>query len=157
MRFLIAALWLVIAGAAAAEDKYVGYYYPEVTSEEVFSRQITVSPPADKRIRVSFVTAITKAQLEAPESPRYVLFSKGGDSDQLIMIALDDEVFKTRYRARAVLAQLTSNIRGTAFFRQQDLETAGTFFDMLQMMRFESLVISDGETWAHRVVFKRGG
>ena len=155
MRFLIAALCLALAGAAAAEDKYVGYYYPEVTSEESFSRQITDSPPADKRIRVSFVTAITKAQLEAPESPRFVMFSKGRDSDQLIMIALDDEIFKTRYRARALLAQLTSNIRGTAFFRQQDLETAGTFFDMLQMMRFKSLVISDGETWAHRVLFKR--
>ena len=159
MRILLAAcLFLtagLIGGVAAAQDKYVGYYYPEIGSEEEFGRVIADAPFAGKDIRVNFVTTITKAQLEAPESPRFVLFTKGGDSDTLIIIALDDEIFKTLYRARALLAQLTSNIRGTAFFRQQNLEVTGTFFDMLQMMRFERLVISDGENWSHQVNFTR--
>ena len=155
MRFLIAACLIAFAGIASAQDKYVGYYYPEVGSEETFGRVITDAPFAGKDIRVNFVTTITKAQLEAPESPRFVLFTKGGDSDTLIIVALDDEVFKTLYRARALLAQLTSNIRGTAFFRQQNLEVTGTFFDMLQLMRFKRLVISDGENWSHQVNFVR--
>ena len=155
MRTLLAACLILFAGIASAQDKYAGYYYPEVGSEEEFGRVITDAPFAGKDIRVNFGTTITKAQLEAPESPRFVLFTKGGDSDTLIIIALDDEVFKTVYRARALLAQLTSNIRGTAFFRQQNLEVTGTFFDMLQMMRFKRLVISDGENWSHQVNFKR--
>lgn len=155
MRFLIAAFCFALAGAAAADDKYVGYYYPEVATEETFDRQISNVPPAGKDLRVGFVTAVTKAQLEAPESPRFVLFEKGAQGDQLIIVALDDQIFKTRYRARAVLAQLTSNIRGTEFFRQQNLQVAGTFFDMLQMLQFESLVITDGKQWAHRVNFVR--
>ena len=84
-----------------------------------------------------------------------MLFIKGGESDTLIIVALDDEIFETLYRARALLAQLTSNIRGTAFFRQQNLEVTGTFFDMLQLMRFKRLVISDGENWSHQVNFVR--
>ena len=155
MRFIIAAILFAIAGAAAAQDKYIGYYYPDVMSEETFDRIIVNTPPANKAIRVGFVTAITKAQLDAPESPRFVLFTKGGESDQLIMVALDDEIFKTMYRARALFAQLTSNIRGTEFFRQQELEVAGTFFDMLQIMNFKSLVVTDGENWAHKVNFIR--
>ena len=155
MRLLIAACLILFAGVATAQDKYVGYYYPEIGSEETFSRVITNAPQAGKNIRVNFVTTITKAQLEAPESPRFVLFTKGGESDTLIMIALDDEVFKTLYRARALMAQLTSNIRGTAFFRQQNLEVTGTFYDMLQLMSFKRLVISDGENWSHQVNFTK--
>ncbi|MEM7270572.1 MAG: hypothetical protein AAF401_15140 [Pseudomonadota bacterium] len=155
MRILIAALFALSAVAAQAKDKYVGYYYPEIGSEETFDRQIADAPPANKAVRVGFVTSITKAQLEAPESPRFVLFAKGGESDTMIMVALDDDIFKSIYRARALMAQLTSNIRGTAFFKQLGLETAGTFYDMLQMMEFDELIISDGETWSHRVSFVR--
>ena len=105
-------------------------------------------------MRIGFVNTVTKAQLEAPETPRFVMFAKGADARRLIMVALDDEVFKTLYRARAVMAQFTANLRGTEFFEQQGLTTAGTFYDMLQILDFESLTISDGETWSHRVYFK---
>lgn len=145
---------LATAAAATATDKQEGYYYPPVTSEEEFDRVIVTAPPSNQNIRVAFVTTITKAQLEAPETPRFVLFAKGEGARRLIMVALDDEVFKTLFRARAVLAQLTSNLRGTEFFEQQGLSTAGTFYDMLQILDFESLTISDGETWSHRVYFK---
>ena len=30
----------------------------------------------------------------------------------------------------------------------------GSLFDVLQLMDFESLTITDGETWSHRVYFK---
>lgn len=156
---LAAALGAGLASAprAAAEEKYVGYYYPEITSEEVFDRVIAAAPPATAEVRSGFVTSITKAQLAAPESPRFVITEKGANSEHLIIIALDDEVFATLYRARAVLSQITSNFRGTDFFRNQNLHVKGTFYDMLQIMQFESLVISDGENWAHRVTIKRGG
>lgn len=155
---LFCALTLALAfGPAAADDRYVGYYYPEISSEETFDRVMQQTPPAGKDVRVNFVTSITKAQLAAPESPRFVMFTKGAESDELVMLALDDEVFRTIYRARALLAQLTSNIRGTEFFRQQRLHIAGTFFDMLQILEFNSLVISDGVSWSHRVNFKRDG
>ncbi|WP_340108105.1 hypothetical protein [Pikeienuella sp. HZG-20] len=140
--------------AAAAEDQYANYYYPPVTSEETFARTLTPGQISNREVRVNFVTAITKAQLAAPESPRYVLFEKGADSDRLIVVALDDEVFRTLFRARALLAQMTSNLRGTEFFREQNLDLEGTFYDILQVMGFTSLVISDGSEWAHRVNFK---
>ncbi len=150
----LAALCLTLAPAAGAADKQEGYYYPPVTSEEEFDRAIITAPPSNQNLRVGFVTTVTKAQLEAPESPRFVMFAKGEGSRRLIMVALDDQVFKTLFRARAVMAQFTSNLRNTEFFEQQGLSTAGTFYDMLQILDFESLTISDGETWSHRVYFK---
>jgi len=144
----------LLAAAPAFADKQEGYYYPPITSEEEFARSIITAPPSNRNVRVGFVTTVTKAQLEAPESPRFVMFAKGSDGRRLIMVALDDEVFKTLFRARALMAQMTSNLRGTEFFVDHGLTTAGTFYDMLQILDFESLTVTDGETWSHRVYFK---
>lgn len=151
---LIAAVGLIIAATlVGANERYVGYYYPEITSTEAFTRVIREAPPSGKDVRVGFVTSLTVAQLAAPESPRFVFFAKGADAKHLIVVALDDDVFSTLYRARAVLAQMTSNLRNNELFRQQNLESVVTFYDLLQFMDFETLVISDGETWAHEVTF----
>ena len=87
--------------------------------------------------------------------PRFVFFAKGSDAKHLSVVALDDGVFSTLFRARAVLAQMTSNMRNNDFFRQQELQHVATFFDLLQLMEFDTLVISDGETWSHQVNFVR--
>ena len=155
IRVFAALLACFFATASLAEDRYVGYYYPEITSEETFDRVIRATGGAGKAVRIDFINVLTNAQLEAPESPRFVFFAKGSDSKTLILTALDDEVFKTIYRARAVLAQLTVSVRNGGFFREEDLQYVATFFDLLQMMQFDELVISDGGSWTHRVNFVR--
>ncbi|MGC3936319.1 hypothetical protein ACOTTU_00785 [Roseobacter sp. EG26] len=146
---------LLFAGVVAAEDRYVGYYYPEITSEEDFDRVVRASQGAGKAVRIDFVNVLTAAQLEAPESPRFVFFAKGEGAKTLVLVALDDEIFSTLYRARALLAQLTVSVRRGGFFRQEELQYVATFYDLLQLMQFDELVISDGTSWAHRVNFKR--
>ncbi|WP_299655163.1 hypothetical protein [uncultured Tateyamaria sp.] len=143
------------AVTASAQERYEGYYYPDVTSTEDFTRVIREAPDSSKGVRVEFVTNLTVAQLAAPESPRFVFFAKGSDAKHLSVIALDDDVFSTLFRARAVLAQMTSNMRNNDFFRAQELQFVATFFDLLQLMEFDTLVISDGESWAHQVNFVR--
>ncbi|HUS52954.1 MAG TPA: hypothetical protein VMY41_02985, partial [Thermohalobaculum sp.] len=105
-KILCAAILVIgIAGSAFAEGD--SYYYPPISSEEVFSRDLGAAPPAKRAVRVSFTTEITKAQLAAPETPRFVIFAKGDEAQHMIVVALDDQIFKTLFRARAVLAQLT--------------------------------------------------
>ena len=144
-----------LASVLAAEERYEGYYYPEITTEETFDRVIRNSEGAGKTVRIDFINVLTSAQLDAPESPRFVFFSKGEDAATLILVALDDEVFSTIYRARAIMAQLTVSVRQGGFFKQEDLEYVATFYDLLQLMAFDELVISDGRNWAHRVNFTR--
>lgn len=146
---------LVFAGAVAAQDRHAGYYYPEVTSEEMFDRVVRVSQGAGKPVRIDFVNVLTTAQLDAAESPRFVFFAKGETSNTLILIALDDEVFSTLYRARAIMAQMTVAVRQGGFFQQEELQYVATFYDLLQLMQFDELVISDGHSWTHKVTFQR--
>lgn len=142
---------MLLALPAAAEDKRAGYYYPAITSEETFERALPDTPPADRGVRVNFVTQITKAQMDAPEAPRFAMFAKGKDADHMIIIALDDEIFRTLYRARAQLAQLTSNARSTDFFVQNNIQFHATWFDLVKLLGFRDLVISDGVTWSHKI------
>ena len=154
IRNLIAALIAASFGGAAWAAGSDSYYYPPVSSEEVFTRVLAPAPPAGRAVRVGFTTQVTKAQLAAPDSPRFVIFAKGEEAQHMILIALDDQIFKTIYRARAVLAQLTSNARGTDFFIDNSIESHATWFDLAKLLGFEDLVISDGATWSHRVVFE---
>jgi len=154
-RWMTLIVALFAATATLAEDRYVGYYYPEVSSEETFDRVVRDGGGASKAVRIDFVNVLTTAQLDAPESPRFVFFSKGNDAGTLILVALDDDVFSTIYRARAILAQLTVSVRKGGFFKQEELQYVATFYDLLQLMGFDELLISDGESWTHRVTFNR--
>jgi hypothetical protein len=158
IRILIAAIIAVslavasFGGAAWAAGRD-SYYYPPVNSEEVFARDLALAPIPRRAVRVGLITRITRTQLAAPESPRFVIFAKGDEAKHMIIIALDDQVFKTVYRARAVLAQLTSNVRSADFFTS-NIEDYATWFDLAVMLGFDDLVISDGATWSHRVIFE---
>ncbi|MEM7499700.1 MAG: hypothetical protein AAF371_17140 [Pseudomonadota bacterium] len=143
----LAALLSLPAGAQQEE-----YYFPPVGSEETFAREIAPVPqPPSRDVRVAFITQITKAQLDAPETPRFAIFAKGSEAEHMIIVALDDEVFRTLFRARAVLAQLTANARGTEFFRDAGIETTATWLDLAKLLGFRDLVVSDGVDWAHRI------
>jgi hypothetical protein len=158
IRILIAAIIAVslavasFGGAAWAAGRD-SYYYPPVNSEEVFARDLALAPIPRRAVRVGLITRITRTQLAAPESPRFVIFAKGDEAKHMIIIALDDQVFKTVYRARAVLAQLTTNVRNADFFTG-NIEDYATWFDLAKLLGFDDLVISDGATWSHRVIFE---
>ncbi len=151
---IIAICLLFIFGPAVSAAEREGYYYPPVTSEEAFSRSLGDTPPANRDVRTNFITEVTKAQLAAPETPRFAIFAKGSGAEHMIIMALDDEVFRTLFRARAVLAQLTANARTTAFFQDNNLQFVATWFDLAKLLGFEDIVISNGETWSHKVVLE---
>ena len=151
LRILAVLMLLTVATAATAEDRREGYYYFLVTSEERFDRLIPGAPPANRVVRANFITEITKAQLAAPEAPQFVVFAKGAEAEHMVIIALEDDIFRTLFRARAVLAQLTANARGTAFFQNNELQFVATWFDLAKMLGFQDIVISDGAEWSHRV------
>ena len=155
---LAAAALALAAGTAPAADyesDREGYYYPEIGSQEDFRRDLA-RPPAvpGRKVRTAFITQVTKAQLAAPETPPFVIFAKGAEAEHMIILATEDGVFRTLYRARAVLAQLTANARGTEFFVKNGIQSEATWFDLAKLLGFEDLVISDGASWSHRVVFE---
>ena len=143
---------MLAAGAVhAADDRHEGYYYPgPVTSERYVGRADQIAN-ADRGQRLGFITGLTGEQLARPYWPTFVIFAKGADAEKMIIVASGDGGFRTIYQARALLAQLTATARGTPLFRELKVEDLFTFFDLAKMLGFNQIVISDGESFSHRV------
>jgi hypothetical protein len=163
MRFVLAAVLVVIGSVALgahsvvaqdAVDRHEGYYYPETASQETYVARAVTLPQATRESRIGFVTGMTAQQLKAPFPPQFAIFAKGDEAQKLIIVALNDTAIGTVYRARALLAQLTAQVRTTQFFQELGVADFFTFFDMAKMMGFEQITISDGDRFSHQVLIR---
>ena len=150
------ALSAFAAGPALASEEHdhEGYYYPKITSSEVYRSEASVEGGATKTTRLAFIVGYTQQQLSRAYAPRIAMFAKGDDAEKLIIVALDDGVMRTLFRARAVLAQMTAVARATTMFNDLGVADSYTFFDLAKMLGFTEITVSDGVTYAHRITLK---
>jgi hypothetical protein len=132
-------------------DRHAGYYYPVPESSETYTARVNKLLDSDRNRRIAFVTGLTTELLDQKYAPTYAIFAKGDDAEKLIIVGLMDGQLDTVYRARALFATLTAVARTTPLF--QDLPDADrmTFFDLLKLLGFEQVTITDGAGFAHQV------
>jgi hypothetical protein len=139
---------------ALAEDRHVGYYYPPPQSVETYPARVETLPDSNRSRRIGFVVQITRQMLERPYPPDYAIFAKGEEAEKMLIVALRDDVIDNIYRARALLAMLTGIARATPLFQQYGTAEYLTFFDLLQILGFDQMTISDGESFTHQVTIE---
>ncbi len=145
---VVLSVWLA---AAAAEDRHAGYYYPPPQSSEVYTARVAPLADSDRVRRIGFVTGLTKEMLGARYAPAYAIFAKGAEAEKLIIVGLADGQLNTVYRARAVLAMLTALARLTPFLRDNAAVEETTFLDLLKLLGFTQVTVSDGADFAHQI------
>lgn len=145
---------LALSGGAEAADRHAGYYYPTPQQIEVYKARTPILADANPIRRIAFVTAITHAKLKRPYPPSTVYFAKGQRAQKLIIVSLKDGQLDTVYRVRAFLASLTAIARTTPAFSKARVTDNLTFFDLVRMLGFEQITISDGQTYTHQVKFE---
>jgi len=139
--------------AATGESTHEGYYYPPVGSSEVYRARARVLDDSDRQRRLGFVVLMLAQQLDLPYPPQYMLFAKGDEAEKMIVVGFG-ESFATLYRARAVMAGLTALARETPLFRDAAVDDLFTFYDLARLLGFREIVLSDGETYAHRIALE---
>ena len=140
--------------AAATEDGYVGYYYPKPNSTEVFQSSLQTIAGVDRPQRVQFVTVVSQGTIQSAYRVPYAVFVKGEKADKLIIVGLAPNEFGTIYRMRALLANMTTMSRMSPFFQERTVAEDATFFDLLKLLGFQSVTISDGDKLTHQVTIK---
>ncbi len=145
------AIAALVAGPAGADDRHEGYYYPEVTSRETYPARAPTLPDSDRRRRIGFVVGLTQQQFNNPFPAQVAIFSKGARQEKLIIVALNRDALASLYQARGFLAQMTASARASAIFVENRVEDTYTFLDLLALLGFEQLTISDGMTYAHQI------
>jgi hypothetical protein len=142
------------ASAAAGEDRYVGYYYPKPTSTEVFQSSMQTIAGMDRAQRVQFTTVVSQGTIQAAYRVPYAVFVKGEKADKMIIVGLAPGEFNTIYRMRALLANMTTMSRLSPFFQERTIAEDATFFDLLKLLGFASVTMTDGEHITHQVTIK---
>jgi hypothetical protein len=140
--------------AAAAEDKYVGYYYPKPNQIESYKSSMQTIAGVDRAQRVQFVTVVSQGTIQSSYRVPYAVFVKGEKADKLIIVGLAPNEFGTIYRMRALLANMTTMSRMSPFFQERTVAEDATFFDLLKLLGFSSVTITDGDKLTHQVVIE---
>jgi hypothetical protein len=153
----LAGLLLATAPAGAQEptgDRHDGYYYPTPQTVETYEARADTLEDSDRTRRIGFVIELTAQMLSNPYPPEFAVFAKGEEAEKLLIVAMRGGVIDTIYRARALLAMLTSVSRATPLFQDYGVAEVFTFFDLLKILGFAQLTISDGDSFAHQVLIE---
>ncbi len=139
---------------ALADDRHAGYYYPIPATSEIYTARSVTLPDSSRKRRILFVTELTNQMISSTYPPPVAIFAKGNEAEKLIITALYDDGYNTLYRMRGLLAMLSARARTTPIFRAYEVEDLFTFFDLLKLLGFEQLTVTDGDRFAHQIQFK---
>ena len=142
------------APKAAGEDRYIGYYYPKPTATETFESTMQTIAGAERAQRVQFVTVVSQGTIQSAYRVPYAVFAKGEKADRLIIVGLQQGELNTVYRMRALLANMTTMSRLSPFFQERTVAEDATFFDLLKLLGFREVTITDGEKTTLQVTIK---
>ena len=107
---------------------------------------------SDKIRRLGFVIGMARQLVSGQYAPDYAIFAKGDEGQKLIITGMHDGSLDTIYRARALFANMTLIARSTPFFQKNTQPEEATFFDLLKLLGFTQVTISDGKKFCHQVI-----
>ncbi len=156
---ILAVMLALVVGVAQAQensstDRHAGYYYPIPATSEVYTARAVTLPDASRKRRILFVTELTNQMVNNAYPPQVAIFAKGEEAEKLIVTSLYSDGYNTLYRMRGLLAMLSARARTTPIFRAYEVEDLFTFFDLLKLLGFEKLTVTDGDRFAHQFEIK---
>jgi len=154
---IVTAAWLALLtaiGGAAAQLDDEGYYYPPVTSEEIFTSLAATLPDANRERRIEFMREVSLDLLQRPFAPSFVMFTAGDEADRLVVSVNSRLEMETPYQARALMQGFTTVAQTLPFMAEYQVQDLFTFLDVAKLLGFESVVVTDGKNFAHRFVIE---
>jgi len=137
--------------AQASQDRYVGYYYPSPQQIELYCARVPQLADITKKRRVGFIIGVKNGMNQQPYETPYAVFAKGSQSTKLIIISKVEGYLNTVYRARALLADLSTSARTTPIFAKSKAPEELTFLDLMTILGFNSVTLSDGGSFSHQI------
>src|SRR4030095_3056171 len=108
----------------------------------------------DRQQRIQFVTVVSQGTIQSAYRVPYAVFAKGEKADKMIIVGLQPGEFSTIYRMRAILANMTTMSRLSPFFQERTVAEDATFFDLLKLLGFIQLTITERDKVAPQATIK---
>lgn len=148
---LLVTLLFCFPRLAVSGDRHAGYYYPVPATSEKYTARATTLADANRKRRILFVTELTNQMMQNSYPPPFAMFAKGAEAEKMIITSLYADGFNTLYRMRGLLAILTARARVTPIFREFQVEDVYTFLDLLKLLGYKQLTVTDGDEFAHQI------
>jgi hypothetical protein len=142
------------AAAAPTTDRLAGYYYPTPNSTETYESSLQTIAGTERAQRIQFTTVVSQGTLQSPYRVPYAVFAKGDAADRLIIVGLVPGEMSTIYRMRGVLSNMTTQARTSPFLQERTVAEDVNFFDLLKLLGFRQVTITDGDKLTHQVTIK---
>ena len=148
---LVVAVAALCGASASFAERHAGYYYPPPATSETYVARAKAFEDSNRARRIFFVTELTNQMMENPYPPPFAIFAKGTEAEKMIITSLYADGYNTLFRMRALLALLSARARSTPVFSDYQVQAVYTFLDLLKLLGFEQLTVTDGEAFAHRI------
>jgi len=125
------------------------HYYSSPTVTETYAPSTSALVDANERQRNRLVAGIVNALLVRPHPLSFALFSIGEGATELVLVSRREGQFDTPYRARAMLEVMNVLTHSSRFVSSLGLDDSVGFLDMLHMLGFTGVTISDGASYTH--------
>ncbi len=152
MRHTLVALALaaaLLAPGFASAQLGSDYYYRSPTVTETYAPSTSTLVDANERQRNRLVAGVVNALLARPHPLSFALFPIGEGATELVLVSRRDGQLDTPYRARAMLEVMNVLTRSSRFVSSLGLDDSVGFLDMLHMLGFTGVTISDGAGYTH--------
>ena len=103
---------------------------------------------------MQFTTVVSQGTIQSAYRVPYAVFVKGEKADKMIIVGLEPGDLSTVYRMRAILANMTTMSRLSPFFQERTIAEDANFFDLLKLLGFRQITITDGDKITHQVNIK---
>jgi hypothetical protein len=90
--------------------------------------------------------------MENPNTPPFALFAKGTEGQKMVITPLYGNGYNTLLSIRGLLALLTARSRYIPVFQEYEVQDVYALLDLLKLLGFEQLTVSDGDKFAHRIL-----
>ncbi len=141
-------IFLLLSSAVMAEDRL---YFPKPSVTRTVIAQsglIQEASPLNRQNLADFMNVEISNRPYPPHMSVQVLGVKG---EALLITAHQNDFINSTYRAEAAMARFSSLTRTMPVFVQSGIGPYVNFTDMLAMLGFKALILSDGVAFAYQV------
>ena len=145
---------LLMSGEVAGKELDGHQFYPTPKVIENHKSRRRVLTSTQNETRIAFVNNILRAFIQRDAQERVLVFAKGRNVENMIIMDSVDGNLSTIFKVRAFIEVLPVLLRNTPIYRKFKNSEILPFLDLAKMNGFKTITFTDGDKYSFRFILK---
>ena len=143
-----------MSGEVAGKELNGHQFYPMPKVIENYKSRRRVLTSTQNENRIAFVNNILRAFIQRDAQERVLVFAKGKNVENMIIMDSVDGNLSTIFKVRAFIEVLPVLLRNTPIYRKFKNSEIPPFLDLAKMNGFKTITFTDGDKYSFRFILK---